>query len=162
MIIRRFENTDAVEVSALIVTTLRTTNIKDYSQCYSENEILQLQPEHILQRAGWMHLYVVCEEKKIIGCGGIGPFWGKTDESGLFNIFVHPVHQRQGVGRAIIETLEEDDYFTRARRVEIPASITGTPFYLKMGYSYKNGVTVPDEEGLIRLEKYKDEEGMKK
>ena len=86
---------------------------------------------------------------------------GKTDESGLFNIFVHPVHQRQGVGRAIIETLEEDDYFTRARRVEIPASITGTPFYLKMGYSYKNGVTVPDEEGLIRLEKYKDEAGVK-
>ena len=38
-------------------------------------------------------------------------------------------------------------------RIEIPASITGLPFYLKMGYSYKNGIAEPDEERLYRLEK---------
>ena len=27
------------------------------------------------------------------------------------------------------------------------------PFYLKMGYHYKDGITTPDEEHLIRLEK---------
>ncbi len=55
----------------------------------------------------------------------------------------------------IIETLEKDEFFLRAKRVEIPASITATPFYLKMGYNYKNGITLPDEEGLLRLEKYR-------
>ena len=60
-----------------------------------------------------------------------------------------------GVGRLIIETLEKDEFFLRAKRVEIPASITATPFYLKMGYNYKNGITLPDEEGLLRLEKYR-------
>ena len=37
--------------------------------------------------------------------------------------------------------------------VETPASITGVPFYLKMGYHYKNGISEPDEEHLIRMEK---------
>jgi len=26
-------------------------------------------------------MYVVCVEKKIIGCGAISSFWGKQDES---------------------------------------------------------------------------------
>ena len=52
-----------------------------------------------------------------------------------------------------METLEADEYFLRARRIEIPASITGVPFYLRMGYHYKNGISEPDEEHLIRMEK---------
>ena len=53
----------------------------------------------------------------------------------------------------MIETLEKDEYFLRAKRVEIPASITACGFYRKMGYDYKNGVNEPDAERLIRLEK---------
>ena len=52
-----------------------------------------------------------------------------------------------------METLEADEFFLRAERVEIPASVTAVPFYLKMGYTYKNGVSEPDGEGLVRLEK---------
>ena len=33
--------------------------------------------------------------------------------------------------------------------------IMNIPFYLKMGYHYKNGISEPDEEHLIRMEKYK-------
>lgn len=155
MRVRRFEITDAEEVSALIVTTLRTTNIKDYSAEYIENDVNALQPNNILERASWMHFYVVCDDEKIVGCGAIGPYWGKENESSLFTIFVLPEYQGKGIGRTIIETLEQDEYFLRAKRVEVPASITGTPFYRKMGYDYKNGITTPDEEGLLRLEKHR-------
>ena len=155
MRVRRFEKTDAEEVSALIVTTLRETNIKDYSAEYIENDVNALQPNNILERAGWVHFYVVCDDEKIVGCGAIGPYWGKENESSLFTIFVLPEYQGKGIGRTIIETLEQDEYFLRAKRVEIPASITGTPFYRKMGYDYKNGITTPDEEGLLRLEKHR-------
>ena len=84
-----------------------------------------------------------------------GPCWGKVDESSLFTIFILPGYHGQGIGRKIIDTLEKDEYFLRANRIEIPASITATPFYIEMGYTYKNGISVPDEEGLIRLEKHR-------
>ena len=50
---------------------------------------------------------------------------------------------------------ENDEFFLRAKRIEIPASITGVPFYLKMGYHFKDGISEPDEEHLIRMEKNK-------
>ena len=155
MVIRKFENADAAAVSALIQKTLRISNIKDYSPEYIERDAQLFTPEYVIQRAGWTHFYVVCMDSQIIGCGAIGPYWDKTDESSLFNIFVLPEYQGKGIGRAIIETLEKDEYFLRARRIEIPASITACAFYRKMGYVYKNGVDQVDEEGLYRLEKFR-------
>lgn len=155
MNIRKFREEDANEVSALIAKTLRTTNIKDYSPESIEKEVNSLQPKDILDRAVWTHFYVVCDGDKIIGCGAIGPYWGKEDESSLFTVFVLPEYQGKGIGKKIIQTLEQDEFFLRARRIEIPASITGTPFYIKMGYDYKNGVNEPDAQGLLRLEKFR-------
>ena len=79
----------------------------------------------------------------------------KIDESSLFTIFISPEHQGKGIGRKIIETLEKDKYFLRAKRIEVPASITAVPFYKKMGYSYKNGVNKADDEGIVRMEKFR-------
>ena len=153
--VRKFVNSDADEVSALIIRTLRTTNIKDYSEEFIENDVKNFTPEGVLQRASWTHFYVICDGNTIVGCGAIGPYWGKEDESSLFNIFVLPEYQGKGVGRKIIETLEQDEFFLRAKRVEIPASITACDFYRKLGYTYKNGVDVVDEEQLFRLEKFR-------
>ena len=153
--VRKFVNSDADEVSALIIRTLRTTNIKDYSEEFIENDVKNFTPEGVLQRASWTHFYVICDGDTIVGCGAIGPYWGKEDESSLFNIFVLPEYQGKGVGRKIIETLEQDEFFLRAKRVEIPASITACDFYRKLGYTYKNGVDVVDEEQIFRLEKFR-------
>lgn len=155
MKIRRFANSDAEAVSTLIARTLRETNIRDYDAAYIENDVQALSPENLIQRASWMHFYVVEDEGILAGCGAIGPYWGKEDESSLFNIFVLPDYQGKGLGRKIIETLEADEFFLRAKRVEIPASITACSFYRHMGYDYKNGVNHPDEERLFRLEKFR-------
>ena len=153
--IRRFCVEDAEEVVALIHKTLRETNSKDYSAAFIEEEVRTLNKEWLLSRSQWTHGYVMCDGERIIGHGAIGPYWGSETESSLFTIFVLPQYQGQGVGRAIIETLEQDEYFLRAKRVEIPASVTACNFYRKMGYTYKNGVDTPDDEGLYRLEKYR-------
>lgn len=78
-----------------------------------------------------------------------------AEESSLFTIFVLPEYQGKGVGRKIIAVLEQYEFFLRAKRVEIPASITACEFYKKMGYTYKNGIDVVDEEQLYRLEKFR-------
>ena len=151
--VRRIEESDADAVSALIRKTIAISNKKDYPEDLMDQLIAVETPEHVLQRASWTHFYVVLDETAIIGCGAIGPYWGKEDESSLFTIFVDPDYQGKGIGRLIMETLEKDEYFLRAKRIEIPASITGVPFYLKMGYHYKDGIKEPDEEHLIRMEK---------
>ena len=155
MIIRRFKYEDANELADLIAKTLRTTNIKDYSLEYIENDISILTAEKLIERSSWMNIYVVCDDNKIIGCGAIGSYWGKEDESSLFTIFVLPEYQGMGIGRKIIETLEQDEYFLRAKRIEIPASITAVEFYRKMGYEFKNGIAEVDDEQLYRLEKFR-------
>lgn len=153
--VRRFCPEDAREVSELISLTLRTTNIQDYSAEYIEEDVKQFTPEKVLERASWTHFYVICLGDGIVACGAIGPYWGKEDESSLFNIFVSPEHQGRGLGRMLIETLEQDEYFLRAKRIEIPASITACRFYQKMGYSFKNGRDSVDEQLLYRLEKFR-------
>lgn len=153
MIVRKFHEDNAEKVSAMIIHTLKTSNSKDYSAEDINALEKQMQPAGILERASWTHFYVAEEGDDIIGCGAIGPYWDKPDESSLFTIFVHPEHQGQGIGRAIMETLEKDEFALRAKRIEIPASITGLPFYQKMGYSFKNGNAELDDERLYRLEK---------
>lgn len=153
--VRKFQTEDADEVSALIIKTLRTSNIKDYSAEYIENDVKRFTPEDVIQRAGWTHFYVACDNDIIVGCGAIGPYWGKEDESSLFNIFVLPEHQGKGIGRKIIEALEQDEFFLRAKRIEIPASITACEFYKKLGYSHKDGIDTVDDEQMFRLEKFR-------
>ena len=155
MQIRRFIDTDAPALAAMIAHTLRTTNSKDYPPDYIEADVRAMSAKRLCERAGWIHLYVVCDGGQIVGSGGIGPFWGREDESSLFTIFVLPSRQGQGVGRRIVETLESDAYALRARRIEVPASITGLPFYQKLGYSFKDGCDRLDEERLYRLEKFR-------
>ena len=155
MRIRRFTEQDAPAVSDLIVTTLRVSNTKDYPPDMMEELVLHMQPVDILQRASRAHYYVAVDDEKIVGCGAIGAYWDKEDESILLTIFVLPEYQGRGIGRKIVENLEEDEYALRAKRIEIPASITGLPFYRKMGYDFKNGCAELDEERLYRLEKFR-------
>ena len=155
MLIRRFTQSDAQAVSALIRETLKISNASDYPAHMIDELVQRHTPEYVAERAAWTHFSVAEENGRILGCGAIGPYWGKTDESSLFTIFVSPAFQGKGVGRAIVGTLERDEYFLRAKRIEIPASVTGVPFYLRMGYHYKNGVSEPDQEHLVRMEKYR-------
>ncbi len=154
MEIRRFRQGDEEEMARVMAETLRRSNSGDYSPEYIEQTIQTHSAQALLENAKQGHFCVICEGERIVGCGGIAPYWGSETESILLTIFVLPEYQGRGLGRRLIETLEEDEYFLRAERVEIPASITACQFYQKLGYTYKNGVTVPDGEGCIRLEKW--------
>ena len=155
MEIRRFQPGDAVETAQMIAKTLITSNSKDYSGEYLERIIASHSAEIINERANDGHMYVVCDNSRIIGCGAIAGYWGSITESILLTIFVLPEYQGKGVGKRIIQTLEQDEFFLRAKRIEIPSSITAVEFYKKMGYNYKNGIAEMDDEQLYRLEKYR-------
>ncbi|MDR3597825.1 GNAT family N-acetyltransferase [Clostridium sp.] len=153
--IRRFDKNDETEVSNIICRNFLEVNIRDYSKKEMEDLSKVYNSDKVVQISDYAHMYVACIDKKIVGCGAISSFWGKQDESILLTIFVLPELQGKGIGRAIIETLESDEYFLRAKRIEIPASITACDFYKKMGYTYKDGLEELDDEGHYRMEKFR-------
>ena len=141
------------EVSDLIVRTTQICFADYYPQSVINKVCESLNYEGVKRRASWTHFYVIKEQEKIVACGAIGPYWDSKTESSLFSIFVAPEYQGKGYGRKIMETLENDEYFLRAKRIEIPAGLVAIPFYKKMGYEYKNGEMI-FEDGHFALEKF--------
>ena len=152
--IRRFVESDVQAIQNIIHRGLREINGKDYPAKLIEEYCAYFTLEKIKSQANSAHMYVAVSEEKIVGTGSITPYWGSEKESILLTIYVLPEYIGKGVGTAIIRTLEKDEYFLRANRIEIPSSITAVKFYEKMGYAPKNG-TIPDAEGIVPMEKFR-------
>ena len=153
MEIRRIGEKDIQEVSDLISKTARKCWVEYYPQTEIEKVCASLNYEGVKKRASWTNFYVILEDNKIIACGAIGPYWDSLTESSLFTIFVDPDYQGKGYGRKIMEILEKDKLFIRAKRIEIPAGIVAIPFYRKMGYEFKNNEMI-FADGHFALEKF--------
>lgn len=154
MNIRLITDKDYKPVADMIARSVSGSNFsKFYPQKTIDGIIQDLDEEGVKNRASWTHFYVIEEDNNIVACGAIGPYWDSLTESSLFSIFVDDSYQGKGYGRKIIETLEKDEYFVRAERIEIPASMSAIPFYRKMGYEHKNGELTYKEEHFC-LEKF--------
>lgn len=152
--VRRYEDADAQAVHNLIIRNFKEVNIRDYGE-KAINELVKTHDvDWVRQVASYANMYVFLHKQEIVGVGSISSFWGSETESIILTVFVLPEYHGMGIGRKIIQILEQDELFTRAERIEIPASITGTEFYRKLGYDYKNGVKELDDEGHYRLEKF--------
>ena len=152
---RRYQEQDAEAIVNIIRRNFREVNVKDYGE-EAINELLKTHDlEWFKGVAAYANVYTFCIDDEIIGVGSISSFWGSLTESILLTIFVKPELHGNGIGRFIIETVEQDELFLRADRIEIPASITAVEFYKKQGYNYKNGINELDGEGHYRLEKFR-------
>ena len=155
MNIRLITDNDCRQVADMISRAVRLSPFSRYYPQITIDEVIHsLNEDGVRKRASWTHFYVIEENDIIIGCGAIGPYYNSETESSLFSIFVDPIFQGKGYGKKIIEILEQDEYFLRANRVEIPASIVAIPFYRRMGYDFKNGELVYSD-GHFALEKFR-------
>lgn len=155
MNVRLITDNDCRQVADMISRAVRLSPFSRYYPQITIDEVINsLNEDGVRKRASWTHFYVIEENDVIIGCGAIGPYYNSETESSLFSIFVDPIFQGKGYGKKIIEILEQDEYFLRANRVEIPASIVAIPFYRRMGYDFKNGELVYSD-GHFALEKFR-------
>lgn len=153
IVIERIKSNEFFETSKLIEKTCKESFKYYYPEKIINQTINALNEEGVKNRASWTHFYVAKLNNKIVGTGAIGSYWGSETESSLFTIFVDPDFQGKGIGKQIINVLENDEYFLRAKRIEIPASFFALPFYIKCGYKHKNGELIFDEDN-IKLEKF--------
>ncbi len=153
--VRRFEDKDAEAVANLMHRNFREVNSKDYEAEAIEALLKSHDAAFVRYVASYAHMYVFSRGEEIVAVGAISSYWGSETESILLTVFVLPEYHGKGIGRTIIRTLEQDELFLRADRVEIPASITAVEFYRGLGYEYKGGVRALDGEGQYRLEKFR-------
>lgn len=153
--VRPYQDNDAEEIVQLIVRNFKEVNSKDYGEEAMEKLAKHHDVNWFKGVASYANVYVFVNNDKIVGVGSIAGFWGSLTESILLTIFVLPELHNQGIGSFIIHTLEADELFLRADRIEIPASITAVEFYRKKGYEYKNGIKKLDDEQHYRLEKFR-------
>jgi GNAT superfamily N-acetyltransferase len=128
MIIRHFAPRDAAAVSDLIRTTMRVSNTRDYP-------IEQLQPlidyfsaEKVIQLSAERVCFVAEDGGRIIGTAAL-------EGIELSTFFVHPQEQGRGIGTLLLQALEEHARAAGIPRLTVDASITGVPFYERMGYT---------------------------
>jgi len=156
LIVRRFKEVDTSQVIDIIVTNLLEVNSKDYGLEAMKRLATTYTTEKIMELSGRSHMYVFVIENSIVGVGAIANYYDKINEAILLSIFVRPDYHGRGIGKQIIKTLENDEIALRSTRIEIPASITATKFYMKYGYDYKDGIKQLDKDKHYRLEKFLD------
>lgn len=156
--VRRFKLGDEKALCDVIKRDLLEENSKDYTEEQIQHLIDGQNEEVIKRRAEKFHVYTFLDKDKIVGIGMIGPYWDSLTESSFFTIFRDPDYKGKGLGRKIIETLEQDEYYERADRVEIPASISAVEFYKHMGFGFKETEEIighiVNDEGQYKMEKY--------
>lgn len=160
MIIERINENEISQTCDMIERACKNSVFAEFYP--NDSKYYSASYDEIKQKAENGHFYVVKENGRIIGCGGIGAYWGSSTESWINTIFIDPVYQRKGVGSKLILFLEKDEYAERADRIEIHSAISAIPFYRKLGYEHKNG-QLNYHEGMFDLEKFfKSEKNKKK
>lgn len=147
--IKEFDIKYAKEISEIIYDNLYKINIKDYgkeyidevSKYFTENEIIKNFPNREKS-------YVAIYNNKVVGTASIDKFRGDTTGRKyiILTVFIKISNHKQGIGRLLINKIEEYAKSINAKEIVIPASIYGCEFYEKLGYEYLNGKKELNEE----------------
>jgi N-acetylglutamate synthase-like GNAT family acetyltransferase len=151
--ITRFGESDAGPVAGLIRRNLLEVNSRDYPAEEIQRVIEIYSTEKIIVLSKKMHLYVAVDGGLIVGCGAIGQTTDQRSGIIIRAVFVAPDQQGRGIGRRIMQALENDEYSKTAVKIILYASATARGFYMKLGYRDADGRPEADEHGLYKMEK---------
>ena len=132
VLIREFEPKDAEAVSYVIRQTMKTSNHEDYSPEILQPLIDYFSPEKILQLNRERFCLVAEADNKIVGTAAI-------EEAELLTFFVLPEYQKRGIGRKLLEEIENFAKRGGIKTIHVDSSVTGQNFYENSGYR-KTGV----------------------
>ena len=145
--IRRFRRSDLAAVKELIYNTIDTC----YSTDYPKEAVKFFKEYHcdknIIKGAATGWTIVVEENNRIIGTGTV------VDDH-IMRVFVNPGFQKRGLGKLIMNKLEEKAISTGFRAVKLDASLPSKKFYDSLGYATSEATYLDVENGK-KLNYYK-------
>jgi predicted N-acetyltransferase YhbS len=140
ILVRPFRPEDVSAIVELFRDTVRRVNSRDYSP----EQVRAWAPDQINEQS-WAdklsgRLCLVAERQgQVVGFGDV------EEDGHLDHLFTHADHQVRGVGRAILQALEDVAGRQGLVRLHTEASITARPFFERQGYR-----VVQEQEVLCR------------
>ena len=142
------------QISNLIIQDLLTVNSNDYGiervKKMAEDFTVEKLQNSLSKRK---KVFVALIDDNIVGTAGIDKSWYSDDEYWILTVFVKPENHGQGIGKKLIEKIEEYATTLPVKKLIIPASITAHEFYYKLGYKYKDGKKELNDEDMYIMEK---------
>ena len=142
------------QISNLIIQDLLTVNSNDYGiervKKMAEDFTVEKLQNSLSKRK---KVFVALIDDNIVGTAGIDKSWNSDDEYWILTVFVKPENHGQGIGKKLIEKVEEYATTLPVKKLIIPASITAHEFYYKLGYKYKDGKKELNDEDMYIMEK---------
>lgn len=142
------------QISNLIIQDLLTVNSNDYGiervKKMAEDFTVEKLQNSLSKRK---KVFVALIDDNIVGTAGIDKSWYSDDEYWILTVFVKPENHGQGIGKKLIEKVEEYATTLPVKKLIIPASITAHEFYYKLGYKYKDGKKELNDEDMYIMEK---------
>lgn len=126
--VRQFVAEDAEGLSRLILRTLRTVNIQDYSSEAIEALAPSFTPEKLIAASKQVHMIVCLEGEDLVGTASL-------DGDRVRTVFVDVERQKGGIGRQLMVSLEITARGKNLDRVELYASLSAEGFYRQLGYA---------------------------
>lgn len=153
--IKEYEEKYAEEISNIVTRNLLEINIKDYGLEFSKNHAEEFTVDKIKENfKNRTKTYVALKNNNVVGTAGLDKSWYNDDgEFWIVSVFVKPENHGEGIGKSLINKVEEYAKEINAKKLVVPASITACEFYHKLGYEYANGKKELNEEQLYIMEK---------
>jgi len=142
IIIRPFQESDAESVGRLIADTYSEFNLSSFPpdqvglflgpfrHAHSSESVHQADIAHVIRS----EMVLVAEDDGEI----VGVLRGRKERLG--SLFVRADHQRQGVGRNLVDRFEEERMRKGDHLIKVTATLYAVPFYLAMGYRRSTGI----------------------
>jgi len=131
--IRKAISKDAEEISRLIRKNLIEVNAKDYTKSIIKRLYKEYDIKWILKIIKESDVMVAISKNKIIGTG-------RFQNGFIYDVYVNPDLHGKGIGKKIMEILEDLAVKDKYQRVKLPASKTAIKFYEKLGYKLLNKI----------------------
>ena len=125
--IRKFRETDAERVSNIIRDNLTHVNCKDYPEDVIQYMHELHSPKYLRSISNKRKVYVALCEDVVVGTASI-------DDDVIYTVYTDIRYHRKGIGKKLMDLLEEIASNNGLRVVKLYASITAQKFYEKLGY----------------------------
>mgnify|MGYP004535631541 CR=1 FL=1 len=144
-----YKNEYAKEMSEIILENMYKINIKEHgkdvidriSKSFTEDEIKKNFPKRT-------KCLVALKNNEVVGTASIDRY--KGDKTGkkfiILTVFVKMKNHHQGIGRKLIENIEEIAVNIGCKELVIPASVYACEFYRKFGFDYLDGKKIQNED----------------